>query len=77
MLAAQSRYTACVGNHDLPGSTQELYRLVARMAGFASGSDENPFTREEASDAVRVRIIGSQSYSTTLLQSADAECFDC
>lgn len=53
MLAVQSRYTACVERQHLPGSTQELYRLVARLAGFASGSDLNPFTREDASDAVR------------------------
>ena len=66
MLAAESRYTACVGNQDLPGSTQDLYRLVARMAGFASGSDEHPFTREDASNAVRVSIIESLTISLVL-----------
>ncbi|MCJ1262898.1 hypothetical protein MMC22_002768 [Lobaria immixta] len=53
MLAVQSRYTACVERQHLPGSTQELYPLVARLAGFASEYDLNPFTREDASDAVR------------------------
>ena len=53
MLTVQSRCTVCVGRQDLPGSTKELYRLVARLAGFASGSDQNPLTKEDASDAVR------------------------
>lgn len=53
MQAVKSRYTACVGIQDLPGSTQAVYRLVARLAGIAAGSDELPFTANEASDAVR------------------------
>lgn len=42
-----------MGRQDLPESTQELYPLVARLAGFASGSDQNPLTKEDSSDAVR------------------------
>ena len=53
MQAVEARYTDCVGRQDLLGSTQELYRLVARLAGFASGSDPHPFTREEAAGAAR------------------------
>ena len=53
MLNVQSRYTACVGHQDLPGSTRELYRLFARLAGFASGSDPHSFTTEDASDAIQ------------------------
>lgn len=34
-------------------STQDLYRLVARLVDFAAGSDENPFTAREASDVVQ------------------------
>ena len=53
MLAVQSRYTAGLGVPDLPGSTAELYRLISRLAGLASGTDEHPFGAEEASNAVR------------------------
>ena len=53
MLDVQSRYTACVGRQDLPRSTKELYRLVARLAGHATESDPHPFTSADASDAVR------------------------
>lgn len=34
----QPGYTACVGRWDLSASIQELYRLVARLAGFSSRS---------------------------------------
>ena len=54
MRTVESTYTACVGSEDLPPNTQELYRLVARLAGLAAnGSDEHPFTPTEASNAVR------------------------
>ena len=54
MRTVESRYTACIGSEDLPPNTQELYRLVARLAEFAAnGSDEHPFTPTEASNAVR------------------------
>lgn len=54
MRTVESTYTACVRSEDLPLNTQELYRLVARLAGLAAnGSDEHPFTPTEASNAVR------------------------
>ncbi|KAL9123706.1 MAG: hypothetical protein Q9217_006890 [Psora testacea] len=53
MATVQSSYTDAIGNQQLSPSTQELYRLVAKLAGYASGSDEHPFTPTDASDAVR------------------------
>ncbi|KAL8859321.1 MAG: hypothetical protein Q9178_004259 [Gyalolechia marmorata] len=53
MPSVQPSHTDGVGRQDSPGSNQELRRLRSRLASFASGSDEQPFTPEEASDAVR------------------------
>ena len=61
VLAVQSRYTAYVGNQDLPESAQKLYRLIARVTDFASGSDEHPFAREEA-----INLFGYVSSSLLL-----------
>ena len=83
MQAVMSRYTDCVGHPDLPEGTRELYQLVARMASFASGSDSHPFTRTDASDAVRcidryVRETASDAKTTNSALSTmagDAELY--
>ncbi|KAK4693412.1 hypothetical protein P7C71_g3987, partial [Lecanoromycetidae sp. Uapishka_2] len=53
MATVQSNYTAAVRSQQLSASTQDLYRLVAKLAGYANGTDENHFTPTDASDAVR------------------------
>ena len=83
MLTVMSRYTDCVGSQNLPEGTRDLYQLIARMASFASGSDVYPFTRTDASDAVRcidryVMETGSESRTTNLALSTmagDAELY--
>ncbi len=54
MQTVKSTYTACVESEDLPQNSQELHRLVARLAELAAnGSDEHPYTPTEVSEAVR------------------------
>lgn len=54
MRAVQSSYTACIEDQDLPSSTQDLYRLITKMAADAvSGSDEHPVIPAETVNAVR------------------------
>ena len=69
MAAVQSSYTDAIRSQQLSPSARDLYRLVASLAKYASGSDEHPFTPSDASDAVRcidqyVRETASDLHAT-------------